>query len=219
MSAIFFGSISTIADTSELQRQAFNQAFAQHNLNWQWSKKMYVALLEKSGGQQRIHDYAESLGQSVDAGAVHHLKSELFQKSLAEAQLSARPGVTKIIEQARQYDYKIALVTTTSRQNVSAILEALQADISSGDLDLVVSASDVEHPKPAKDAYTFALKELNQTPQSCVAIEDNLGGVEAAKAAEIPCVAFPNENTADHDFSAADLRADHLSFDQLQKFL
>ncbi len=219
MSAIFFGSISTIADTSELQRQAFNQAFAQHNLDWQWSRELYVELLEKNGGQERIHDYALSLGQAVDAEEVHRSKSELFQKSLAETQLTARPGVTETIKLAKQHDCKIALVTTTSSQNVSAILEALRTNISSGDLDLVVSASDIENPKPAKDAYIFALKALNQTPQSCVAIEDNLGGVEAAKAAAIPCVAFPNENTAGHDFSAADLRSDQLSFDQLQKFL
>ena len=39
MSAILFGSISTIADTSELQRQAFNQAFKAHGLDWDWRSR------------------------------------------------------------------------------------------------------------------------------------------------------------------------------------
>jgi hypothetical protein len=34
MSAILFGSISTLADTSELQRRAFNEAFSAHGLDW-----------------------------------------------------------------------------------------------------------------------------------------------------------------------------------------
>ena len=54
MPAILFGSIGTIADTSELQRQAFNKAFALHNLEWQWSRTEYISLLEKSGGTCRI---------------------------------------------------------------------------------------------------------------------------------------------------------------------
>jgi hypothetical protein len=82
MSAIFFGSIGTIADTSELQRQAFNQAFALHNLDWNWSREEYRALLEQSGGAQRIEDYARSRGQLVDAKAVHRSKSEIFQAPL-----------------------------------------------------------------------------------------------------------------------------------------
>ncbi len=38
---------------------------------------------------------------------------------------------------------------------------------------------------------------------TAVAIEDNVGGVAAAAAAGVACIAFPNENTAGDDFSAA----------------
>jgi hypothetical protein len=75
MSAILFGSISTIADTSELQRQAFNQAFKAHGLDWDWSRAEYLTMLENSGGQNRIADYANSIGQTVDAKAIHRSKS------------------------------------------------------------------------------------------------------------------------------------------------
>ena len=219
MPAILFGSISTVADTSERQRQAFNQAFALHHLDWEWSREEYVALLEKSGGRERIEEYAKSLGLSVDAEAVHSSKSKLFQKSLHEDPLQPRPGVVDVIEKAKQEGLKLALVTTTSEQNVLSMLKALRKDIASSDFDLVVSASDVKRSKPAKDAYDFALKELGQMPERCVAIEDNLGGLEAAKSAALACVAFPNQNTALHTFEKADLRVDHLDFEQLQQFL
>ena len=39
MSAILFGSISTLADTSEMQRAAFNEAFRAHGLDWSWSRE------------------------------------------------------------------------------------------------------------------------------------------------------------------------------------
>lgn len=219
MSAILFGSISTVADTSELQRQAFNQAFALHQLSWQWSRAEYVNLLESSGGCQRISDYAKSVGQLVDAEAIHRSKSELFQQSLHKGSLTARPGVVEVIKQAKQQGVKLAFVTTTSAQNVASILEALRSEIGVGDFDLVVSASDVAHSKPAKDAYDFALKALDQTPDAAVAIEDNLDGLAAAKSAQLACVAFPNQNTAQHQFETADLQVSHLDFEQLQRFL
>lgn len=71
MPAILFGSISTIADTSELQRHAFNDAFAAHALGWHWDREDYVAMLGESGGQNRVAAYAASLGQEVDASAIH----------------------------------------------------------------------------------------------------------------------------------------------------
>ena len=93
MPAILFGSISTIADTSELQRQAFNQAFKAHGLDWDWeSRRVSEAMLEKSGGQNRIANYAESLGQTVDAAAIHRSKSEFFQNSLTKSQVKPRSG-------------------------------------------------------------------------------------------------------------------------------
>ena len=80
MSAILFGSISTLADTSELQRRAFNEAFAAHNLDWQWSQDDYREMLGSNGGAQRIADYAASRGDDVDAAEVHATKSSIFQE-------------------------------------------------------------------------------------------------------------------------------------------
>jgi HAD superfamily hydrolase (TIGR01509 family) len=219
MSAILFGSIGTIADTSELQRQAFNQAFKEHGLDWRWNREEYLTMLEKSGGQQRIADYAVATGQTVDAQAIHRSKSEFFQKSLTECQVPPRSGVVETIQDAKSKGLKLALVTTTSQENVSLLVEALHPNIQTTDFDLIVDASSVKHPKPDKAAYTFALEKLGEKPDDCIAIEDNLGGVEAAIAAGLDCVAFPNENTAHHDFNKAKYLVDRLDSEELQKFL
>lgn len=219
MSAILFGSIGTIADTSELQRQAFNQAFKAHGLDWCWNREEYLTMLEKSGGQKRIADYADSTGQTVDAEAIHRSKSELFQKSLTESQVPPRSGVVETIQDAKSKGLKLALVTTTSQKNISLLMEALHPNIQATDFNLIVDASSVEHPKPDKAAYTFALEKLGEKSGDCIAIEDNLDGVEAAIAAGLNCVAFPGKNTAHHDFKEAQHRVDRLDFDELRKFL
>jgi HAD superfamily hydrolase (TIGR01509 family) len=219
MSAVLFGSISTVADTSELQRQAFNQAFDAHGLGWRWDHDDYLAMLTTSGGQARITDYAKSLGQTVDAKAVHGTKSQIFQESLATAQLSPRPGVVETIKGARGQGLKVGLVTTTARANITALLGALSPDITTSDFDVIVDASSVTSPKPDQAAYAFALQSLGEERGDCAAIEDNVDGVQAAKAAGLACVAFPNENTAKHDFSAADRRVDQVNLSDLQQLM
>ncbi|MBW4658053.1 MAG: HAD-IA family hydrolase [Drouetiella hepatica Uher 2000/2452] len=219
MSAILFGSIGTIADTSELQRQAFNQAFEANGLNWYWNQEEYLKMLEQSGGQKRIAAYASSTGQTVDAAAIHRSKSEIFQKNLTESQVSPRSGVVETIQSAKSKGLKLALVTTTSQENIALLIEALRPNIQATDFDVIVNASSIEHPKPDKSAYVFALEKLGEKSDSCVAIEDNVDGVEAATSAGLACVAFPGENTAHHDFVKAQLLVNRLNFDELQQLI
>ncbi len=218
MEAILFGSIGTLADTSELQRQAFNQAFVAHQLDWHWDRTSYSMMLECSGGQQRITHYANSLGKTVDAAAIHHTKSTFFQNSLTPSQVSPRPGVLDIIEGAKCNGIKLGFVTTTTQDNVSRLLQALFPKIDRTDFDVITHAALVQHPKPDADAYHFALKALDESASASIAIEDNLDGLASAVSAGLNCVAFPNTNTAHHDFSKARWVVDRLDFQALQGF-
>ncbi len=215
MTAILFGSIGTVADTSELQRKAFNQAFEAHGLDWHWDRHDYVAMLDHSGGQARITAYAESLGQEVDAAAIHETKSKIFQNTLATGGFTPRPGVIETVEKARREGVKLALVTTTSETNVGALIAAMKPTVDISSFDLVVDSSHVKEAKPDKAAYLFALDRLDEPAEACVAIEDNVGGVQSAVAAGLRVVAFPNENTAGHRFDQASGRVDRLDFSEL----
>lgn len=203
MSALLLGSMSTLSDTSELQRAAFNEAFRTHGLDWQWDRATYQGLLRNSGGGDRIADHAANLGQQVDAAAVHDTKSELFQAQLAKGNLPLRPGVVDTIRQARDAGLRVALVTTTSPRNVAALLDGLGPALRRADFDLVLDASDVQEGKPDPESYQLAMRRLGESPASCVAVEDNAPGLAAAVAAGISSIAFPNGNTADHEFAGA----------------
>ncbi len=214
MPALLLGSISTLADTSELQRAAFNQAFADHGVDWTWGRTEYQQLLTSNGGADRIAAYAADRGEEVDADAIHRTKSELFQKSLADGGLPTRPGVVETIAAARAEGWQVGLVTTTSRDNVSALLAGLDG-VSEDDFDVVTDVSSVPRSKPSPDVYHLVVQHLEVEPTDCVAVEDNLGGVESATGAGVTCLAFPNANTAAHDFGATPV-VDRLSLDQVR---
>lgn len=216
MPALLLGSISTLADTSEVQREAFNAAFEAHGLDWHWSQEEYRSLLTGNGGAQRIADYAQARGEDVDAAAVHQTKSERFQAALADGGATARPGLADTLASAREEGYKVALVTTTSKENVAALGSALRGSgVELDGFDLLVDSTDVEESKPDPAVYRFALEHLGESAQEAVAVEDNPGGVQAATAAGVACVAFPNENTAGQDFAGAPV-VERLDFDDLR---
>lgn len=206
MPAFLLGSISTLADTSEIQRDAFNRAFAEHGLDWNWDREEYATLLDSNGGRDRVAAYAEARGEDVDADAVHATKSRIYQEMLttSDGQVSPRPGVVASITAAREKGYRVGLVTTTSADNIAALGQALAGKVSIDDLDVVVDQSLVSHRKPDGEAYTYALSQLGVDPADAVAVEDNLGGVRSAQAAGVRVVAFPNGNTVNQDFG--DLR-------------
>jgi HAD superfamily hydrolase (TIGR01509 family) len=216
MPALLFGSIGTVAETSELQRDAFNEAFKEHGLDWQWSQDEYRHLLEKSGGQDRIAEYARSRHQEVDAAAVYATKSENFRRKLVDDSPAPRDGVAETVAAAKDDGFKVALVTTTSRANLEALAAAVKPALDLADFDLVVDKSEVDAPKPDAAVYEYAVAQLGEEPADCVAIENNLDGVSAAKAAGIAVVAYPGEDNADHDFGSADQQVDGLDFGELR---
>jgi HAD superfamily hydrolase (TIGR01509 family) len=212
--ALLLGSISTRADTSELQRAAFNQAFADHGVDWTWGRTEYQQLLTGNGGADRIAAYAAERGEEVDAEAIHRTKSELFQKSLAGGGMPLRPGVVETITAARADGWQVGLVTTTSRDNVSALLGSLDG-VSEDDFDVVTDVTSVPRSKPSPEVYQLVLQHLDLEPTDCVAVEDNVGGVESATGAGVTCLAFPNANTASHDFGSTRV-VDRLTLDEVR---
>ncbi|QCW50881.1 HAD-IA family hydrolase [Nocardioides dongxiaopingii] len=202
MTAILFGSISTLADTSEIQRDAFNRAFAEHGIDWQWDREEYAGLLASSGGRDRVAAYAEERGEDVDADAVHATKSRIYQETLAATEIAPREGVVETIRAAREQGFQVGLVTTTSADNLAALGTALADSVAFDEFDVVVDVSKVGARKPDAEAYSYALAQLGADAGDAVAIEDNLGGVASAQAAGVAVVAFPNGNTVTHDFGS-----------------
>ncbi|MEM8658387.1 MAG: HAD-IA family hydrolase [Pseudomonadota bacterium] len=206
MNALLFGSIGSIVETSELQREAFNTAFQQHDLPWSWDQETYRDMLTVSGGAKRISDHARTLGVRVDAKAIHGTKTKLFQEMLAARPFTPRPEVLEALARARQQGLKTGFVTGTEAETVEIIAQRL-AQLGAWEFDVVTSRALGLPGKPDPALYAHALGQIGVAASSAVAIEDNVDGVAAAKAAGLTVIASPGENTPQGALSQADAQS------------
>ena len=96
--AIIFGSIGTIVETSDIQRKSFNKAFKKFSLDWYWSINEYKKLLEMSGGENRLSNYAKTKNTKINTLKLRNLKTKFFNNYLKKNKLKPRAGVTNIIK-------------------------------------------------------------------------------------------------------------------------
>ena len=210
--AVFFGAIGTIAETSELQRQSFNGAFAEAKLDWHWTTEVYRQLLLTNGAQTRMikfrdadlarHHVSDALIESM-----HEAKTRLYVKLLTgegSAKLKPRRGVAALVASCLANNIKLAWCTSTSIENVANIEIALKGQLPLDRFDKVVTIDKIKRVKPAPDAYIYALAQLGLNANEVVAIEDTPVSISAAKAAGIYCIATPGDSTGGQDFSQAD---------------
>ena len=213
--AILFGSIGTLVETSELQRRAFNQAFSEAGLDWTWNPDEYKIMLKKSGGRNRINEYATDRGIKVNAHELHLKKTEIFDNMMKEEGISLRPGVANLIGYAIDNNVHLAFVTSTSDANVDAIFMALNGQLSRNDFNFIGNDKMVSKPKPDSEIYLKALSNLKLNAKDCLAIEDTEVSMRSAINANIKCIAFPGALALDNDFSDAFYITDDLSRNNL----
>ena len=207
--AIVFGSIGTITETSEMQRAAFNQAFSEAGLGWHWDREAYRDMLRHAGGRKRILRYAKEQGADVDAAALHGRKTELFDAAIRERGLRWRDGVVDVLDWADREAIPVALASTTLRENVDAVLDALPN--AANRFRVVADSGAVRRPKPEPDVYLFVCDELGVDPAACVGIEDTGVNLAAPLAAGMRAIAFPGANALAQDYAGADTVVDRLT--------
>ena len=191
--ALLFGSIGTLVETSEIQRKSFNEAFKKKGLNWYWTKDEYIKLLNKSGGSDRIKEYAKKKKTKVNARQLRDLKTKIFNNYLKKNYLKLRPGVKNIIALCNKEKIKLAFVTSTSKNNINSILLSLKKSISKKNFSFIGNSKIVKNLKPNPDIYLLALKKLKLKPKECLAIEDSQESLNSAFNAKIKCLIFPGK--------------------------
>ena len=180
MKAVLFGSIGSLVETSELQRTAFNKAFQDHGLSWQWGVEEYRSMLSVFGGAKRVEAYARSRNETVDAKANHVAKTAHFHHLLTTSNITALAGVAEVCQRAVSSGMKLGLVSTTNRPSLNLALDHVQG-LDRDRFD-VITASDLGLPqKPAPFVYQYALSALDPKASAGIAIEDNSAGVRAAR--------------------------------------
>lgn len=207
LAALIFDVDGTLAETEELHRAAFNQAFHRAGLDWHWDRATYARLLKTTGGKERLRRFRDETGQMfVDDAALvllHRSKTEAYARLMAAGKLTLRPGVAELMAQARARGLKLALATTTTPANVEALAHAIWRAAPGAIFDAVAAGDEVQAKKPAPDVYVLALRRLGMTADQTLAFEDSRNGLRAALAAGMPCIVTPSTYTGDEDFGGA----------------
>jgi HAD superfamily hydrolase (TIGR01509 family) len=221
LKALIFDVDGTLAETErDGHRITFNQAFAAAGLDWEWSVEQYGELLAVTGGKERILSYLQQYHPNFALPAaditlkewiaqLHAAKTAYYTDLLRQGGIALRPGVLRLLTEAKAAGIRLAIATTTTPANVTALLEAALP----GGLDWfeVIAAGDiVPAKKPAPDIYHYALQQLQLEPQYCLAFEDSEAGLKSAQQTSLTTVITVNDYTRAQDFSSAALVLNHL---------
>jgi beta-phosphoglucomutase-like phosphatase (HAD superfamily) len=206
--ALVFDVDGTLAETEELHRQAFNETFAAAGLDWYWPSALYRQLLQVTGGKERIQFYITHFAGlpvlSPDAIArLHAEKTARYAALMAEGGITLREGVRELLDEAQAAGLLLAIATTTSPTNVTALLQATLGPGGPSRFALIAAGDCVAAKKPAPDIYQHVLDQLGLPPESCIAFEDTPIGLQAAMAAGIPTIITPSQYSGPGGFDGA----------------
>ncbi|UCV07494.1 HAD family hydrolase [Dechloromonas denitrificans] len=219
LQAIIFDVDGTLAETErDGHRPAFNRAFTECGLNWHWDEVLYGRLLDITGGKERIRHFAEHCAPAVAARPdfdrlvhqVHAAKTAHYVGLVGRGGVALRPGIARLVDEARRAGIRLAIATTTSAANVDALLHASLGPDAAGWFAVIGAGDIVPAKKPAPDIYLWVLEKLQLPAAACLAIEDSANGLRAAQGAGLATVVTVSEYTAGQDFAGARRVLPHL---------
>lgn len=218
LKALIFDCDGVLVDTErDGHRVAFNRAFAAKGLDAEWSVDEYHELLQVAGGKERFRHYFNTVGwpdgvedQEAYVKELHKLKTDLFLGIIESGELSLRPGVARLIDEAITAGITLAVCSTSNERAVNQIVDKLLGPGRKRHFPAILAGDVVSSKKPDPEIYLKALQVLGITSAEAVVVEDSRVGLMAAAAAGITCLVTVNGYTALEDTSGADLVVSEL---------
>jgi len=226
---LLFDCDGVLADTErDGHRPTFNAAFKARGLICEWSVEEYGELLRIGGGKERMtkyfRDHADAepfvsmpeKEQSSFVAQLHALKTSLFVELVERGELPLRPGVARLVREARAAGVRLAVCSTSNEVAVSGIVRLLGPEVAA---EMRVFAGDcVPRKKPDPAIYLLAARELGVDPSRCVVIEDSEIGARAGVAAGMRVVVTTSGYTAGERFEGVEAVFDCIGEEGDERF-
>lgn len=193
--AVIFDVDGTLADTErDGHRVAFNAAFREAGLDWEWDPVTYGDLVKVAGGKERLRHWIRThapgdlppgdLERRV--AELHAAKTRHFVAMLARREIPPRPGAARLLAELRDAGIRLGIATTMSDESLLALLRSLFGEETPGWFEAIGAGDRVAAKKPAPDVYRWVLAKLGLPAEECLAVEDSQIGLRAALAAGLP---------------------------------
>lgn len=216
MSTLIFDCDGVLADTERYGHlPAFNQTFREFGLPVEWSVEEYGVKLLIAGGKERMASLltpefvrANGLpedpeGRAAELAKWHKRKTAIYTEMVAAGKLPPRSGIRRIIADAEDAGWTLAVASTSAEPAVRAILDYAAGRERAARFDLILAGDVVAHKKPAPDIYLLALERLGVPASEVLVIEDSNNGIVSAAAAGLRSLMTVNGYTEEEDNSDA----------------
>ncbi|WP_182171141.1 HAD-IA family hydrolase [Flaviflexus equikiangi] len=213
MKALIFDCDGVLADT-ELDGHlvAFNETFEHFGLPFRWSVEEYGELLAVGGGKERFiayigdhPEYRDAIPESLEdfVVKVHAEKTRRYIDRVDKGLLPGRPGIARLITEALDQGWQVAVASTSALNSVEAVLAAAVGPKTRERLAGVWAGDMARAKKPAPDIYLLAMEGVGVDAENVVVVEDSNTGARAAAAANVRYLVTLSTFTTNEEFPRA----------------
>tara|TARA_Y100000768_G_scaffold239409_1_gene181261 strand:- start:576 stop:1325 length:750 start_codon:yes stop_codon:yes gene_type:complete len=202
LEGVYWDLDGTIANTElEAHLPAFNYAFNDFNLSWNWDISTYLNLLKINGGKNRISYYSKLINNSMnnqEVKKIHERKQYHYINYVKKNNvISLKMGVNRLIRELHKKKVRQFIVTSSSKKQAKLIINQLFKEFSP--FEFIISSDDVQFHKPNPMPYLKAMKLSGIKFNKSIVFEDSTPGIRSSLAAELPTIYVPSNIPADID--------------------
>ena len=194
LEGVYWDLDGTIANTElEAHLPAFNYAFNDIGIDWNWDINKYIQLLSINGGKNRIAHYAKSRNDDFSDELIlkiHEKKQFHYLEIIKKECVCLKTGVFRLINELHKKRVRQFIVTSSSRNQVDLLVEYLFNGFNP--FEFIISSEDVELKKPNPLPYLKAVQLSGIKKNKSIVFEDSNPGLKSSLAAKLPTIFVPS---------------------------
>ena len=194
LEGVYWDLDGTIANTElEAHLPAFNNAFKDLDINWNWDTTKYIQLLRINGGKNRIAHYSRLNNDNFSDDLIfkiHQKKQFHYLEYIKKNSVNFKIGVFRLIKELHRKKIRQFIVTSSSRIQVDLLIENLFNGFNP--FEFIISSEDVELKKPNPLPYLKAIQLSGINKNNSIVFEDSNPGLKSSLAANLPTIFVPS---------------------------